>query len=198
MEECAEIQKAAAKALRFGLDDHTPNSVSTNAEDIATEIIDLVAVIAMLKEENIIPSICDNDSKIAIEQKKEKVKKYMDYAKGRGTLWEDFIVKKFDENLYLADMYDDDYFPNFLVDKVKSYIVDVVQYLESGERSIDAIQAKFDTMTDSINDLQEEFEENDSEIETGARESIGETVRHILKHFNIAIDVEEAIRNRDW
>ena len=107
-------------------------------------------------------------------------------------------MRKFDESLYLVDMYNDDYFPNFLVDKVKLYIVDVVQYLESGERNIDAIQAKFDAMTEHINCLHEEFEENDSEIETGARESIGETVRLILKHFNIAIDVEEAIRNRDW
>ena len=107
-------------------------------------------------------------------------------------------MKKFDESLYLADMYDDDYFPIFLVDKVKSYIVDVVQYLEFGERNIDDIQEKFDAMTEHINFLHEEFEENDSEIETGARESIGETVRHILKHFNLGIDVEEAIRNRDW
>ena len=89
MEECAEIQKAAAKALRFGLDDYAPNSDSTNAEDIAAEIIDLVAVVEMLREENIIPSITDNDSKIAIDKKKEKVKKYMDYAIERGTLQEE-------------------------------------------------------------------------------------------------------------
>ena len=107
-------------------------------------------------------------------------------------------MKKFDENLYLADMYDDDYFPNFLVDKIKSYIVNVVQYLESGKHSIDDIQTKFDMMTEDINNLHEEFEENDSEIETGARESIGETVNHILRHFSIDIDVETAIRNRDW
>jgi len=37
-----------------------------------------------------------------------------------------------------------------------------------------------------------------SDIETVARVSIGETVIHILKHFNIDIDVETAIRNRDW
>ena len=107
-------------------------------------------------------------------------------------------MKKFDDSLYLADMYNDDYFPNFLVDKVKLFICDVVQYLESGERSIDDIQSKFDTMTESINGLHEEFEDNGSEIETGARESTGETVAHILKHFNIDIDVETAIRNRDW
>jgi len=86
MEECAEVQKAAAKALRFGLDDHAPNSDSTNAEDIAVEIIDLIAVVEMLEEEKIIPSITDNNSVSLIEKKKEKVKKYMDYAKNQGTL----------------------------------------------------------------------------------------------------------------
>jgi len=89
MEECAEIQKAAAKALRFGLDDHAPNSDSTNAEDIAAEVIDLAAVVEMLTEEKFIPNICDIDLKIAIKKKKEKVNKYMDYAKERGTLQKD-------------------------------------------------------------------------------------------------------------
>jgi len=97
-------------------------------------------------------------------------------------------MKKFDESLYLVDMYDQEYFPNFLVDKVKALIVDVVQYLESGEHSIDDIQSKFNEMTDGINDLQEEFWENDSDIETGARDSIGQTVDDIIKHFNIGID----------
>lgn len=107
-------------------------------------------------------------------------------------------MDRFNESLYLADMYKDEYFPDFLIDKIKDLIVDVVQYLESGEHSIKDIQAKFDDMTEGINDLQEEFEENDSEIETGARDSIGETIESVIKHFNIGIDCETAIRNRDW
>ena len=47
-------------------------------------------------------------------------------------------------------------------------------------------------------DLQEEFNENDSEIETVARDCIGGTVAYILKWFDISIDIEEAIRERDW
>jgi len=108
-------------------------------------------------------------------------------------------MKKFDENLYLVDMYNQEYFPNFLVDKVKALVVDVVQYLESGEQhSVDDIQSKFDKMTDGINDLQDEFEDNGSQIETGARDSIGQTVDDIIKHFNIGIDGETAIRYREW
>ena len=108
-------------------------------------------------------------------------------------------MKKFDESYELLDdMYQDGYFPDFLVDKVKGLVQNVIDFLESGERDLDKIQKKFDEMTMGINDLQDEFEENDSELETGARESIGETVAYILKWFDIAIDVEEAIRERDW
>ncbi|MBS1598175.1 MAG: hypothetical protein JST75_08115 [Bacteroidetes bacterium] len=99
---------------------------------------------------------------------------------------------------YLKDMYEDGYFPNFLVDKVRDLIKNVVLFIEEGDHSKDEIQTAFDQMTLGINGLQEQFEENDSEIETVARESIGDTVDKILSYFNIDIDVEEAIRERDW
>ena len=38
----------------------------------------------------------------------------------------------------------------------------------------------------------------DSEIETVARECIAAAVAYILEWFNIPIDTEEAIRERDW
>ena len=98
----------------------------------------------------------------------------------------------------LEDMYEDGYFPDFLVDKVKALVQDVISFLETGERDLEKIQEKFDAMTLAINDLEEEFEENDSEIETAARDSIGETVDYILKWFDIDIDVEDAIAEREW
>ena len=108
-------------------------------------------------------------------------------------------MKKFDKNYkLLADMYQDEYFPDFLVDRVRGLVQNVIDFLETEERDLEVIQEKFDEMTEAINDLQEEFEENDSELETGARESIGETVEYILEWFDIDIDVEEAIRMRDW
>jgi len=86
MEECAEIQKAAAKALRFGLDDHAPGSDATNADDISHEIIDLLAIIEMLKAEKIISDINQQETELLIEAKKEKVEIYMVYSKERGSL----------------------------------------------------------------------------------------------------------------
>ncbi|EON70496.1 DUF5713 family protein [Lysinibacillus sphaericus] len=99
---------------------------------------------------------------------------------------------------YLVDMYRDSYFPDFLVDKVKATIEGVANYLENEAYTKDTVQQKLDEMTDQLNELAEEFEENDSQIETVARESIADTVFLVLKAYHIDIDIEEAIRNRDW
>ncbi|MES1225025.1 MAG: DUF5713 family protein [Bacteroidota bacterium] len=99
---------------------------------------------------------------------------------------------------YLKDMYEDEYFPKFLVDKLRDIIKECVTYIEQGNHGQQEIQKELDRIVLKTNDLQEEFEVNDSEIETVARESIGETIEKILKHFEIDIDIEEAIRERDW
>ena len=108
-------------------------------------------------------------------------------------------MKAFDPNYKLLDeMYQDDYYPAFLVDKVKDELQKVIDLLESGETDTEVVQEKLDEAVCGINDLQEEFDENDSEIETVARDCIGVTVDYILKWFGIPIDMEEAIRERDW
>lgn len=108
-------------------------------------------------------------------------------------------MKRFDMNYVLLEhMYNDSYFPNFLVDKIKGHILLVIKFIEERNHTKKEIQDKFDKMTIAINDLAEEFYENNSELETVARESIGTTVDYILKWFEIDIDTEEAIRERDW
>lgn len=108
-------------------------------------------------------------------------------------------MRKFYSNYnLLEDMYQDDYYPVFLVDKIKNELQKVIYLLENGETDLVVIQDKLDEAVLRINDLQEEFDENDSEIETVARESIGATVAYILDWFNISIDIEEAIREREW
>ena len=104
----------------------------------------------------------------------------------------------FDEALLLEDMFNDDYYPNFLVDKIKALLVEVIVFIYSDERTYGEVQEKLDEAICSINDLQQKFEEHDSEIETVARDSIGESVERILTHFEIELGIEHAIRNREW
>ena len=108
-------------------------------------------------------------------------------------------MKAFDPNYKLLDeMYQDDYYPAFLVDKVKDELQKVIDLLESGETNTNAVQEMLDEAVCGINYLQEEFDENNSEIETVARECIAENVAYSLAWFDIPIDTEEAIRERDW
>ena len=84
-EECAELSKEVSKALRFGLNDHAPLSAETNAQRIVAEFNDLVAVFRMLSENNIFnPEDLLNDK--SIQDKKEKVERYLTYSKLVGTL----------------------------------------------------------------------------------------------------------------
>ena len=108
-------------------------------------------------------------------------------------------MKKLPENfLFLQDMYADGYFPKDLVDKVRDAVQEAALFIGQGGHSLDAVQSELDCMTEKINDLQTEFEDRGSDIETTARDSIGTTVEAMLNFFEIDIDTEEAIRVRDW
>lgn len=78
MEECAEVQKECAKALRFGLADTNPKTGVVNRDAISIEGCDIVAVYELLEESGAVPrghSIAD------IERKKAAVLNWMEYAK---------------------------------------------------------------------------------------------------------------------
>jgi len=112
---------------------------------------------------------------------------------------EELFVKKLNSEFnYLSDMYEDSYYPSFLVDKIQLNIRKVVDFIEEGNYSLEGVQEKLDEMTVATNELQDEFYQNESEIETVARDSIAITVEEILQYFEIDIDIEEALRERDW
>ena len=69
---------------------------------------------------------------------------------------------------------------------------------EFDDDDLDLEDVALDKKITKSNDIEDEFDENDSEIETVARDSIGVTVEKILEYFGIDIDIEEAIRERDW
>ena len=107
------------------------------------------------------------------------------------------MMKAFDPNYKLLDeMYQDDYYPAFLVDKVKDELQKVIDLLEGGETDTKVVQEKMDKVVCGINDLRDEFYENDSAIETVTRDCNGVTVYSILKCLGIPIERVEAVRTR--
>lgn len=83
-EECAEVQKNVMKALRFGLQGGYPGSEVTNAEAIADELRDLIAVAMILERGGWISRWNPNEADVSV--KRTKIEKYMRYAAEIGSL----------------------------------------------------------------------------------------------------------------
>ena len=90
-EEAAEVQQAASKCNRFGINDGYPGTNRNNIEDLAQEITDLVAIYYMLGHLNYpdrikLPQILDPNK---ICEKQDRVKKYMEVSRSLGRLEDD-------------------------------------------------------------------------------------------------------------
>lgn len=84
-EECNETAQRVSKAIRFTLDEVQDGQDLTNAQRIVYEFNDIVAVMEILKEDGIFDKVIDTD---AINKKKEKIKKYLNYSISLGTISE--------------------------------------------------------------------------------------------------------------
>ena len=109
-------------------------------------------------------------------------------------------MNKFDDQyVLLQNMFEDTYYPQFLVEKIKWQFIHLIEFLESADgKELPLIQDKLDEFTMFINNLQQEFWDQDSEIETVASESIANTLEYILNWFKIDVCIEDALREREW
>lgn len=100
---------------------------------------------------------------------------------------------------FLKEMYEDSYFPNKLVDESKAILVGLCFEIEQKQpKTLDELYELTHAATDKFNDLQEAFEEADSEIETGARECIAEDFEFVAEAYGFDADIEELIATREW
>lgn len=105
-----------------------------------------------------------------------------------------------DESALLADMYADSCFPDPLVDRGKAILVRLSARI-GAERPADlaALYVLTHAATEEFNALEEEFEAAGSEIETAARDDIGEAFWLVATaHGFDEADAEELIATREW
>ena len=104
------------------------------------------------------------------------------------------------DHSFLHEMYSDDYFPNHLVKKGEQILRDLCAQLETDPpRSLESLYELTHAATEKFNDLDEDFNEADSEIETVARECIAGDFATIAEAYGYeGYDIEELIATRDW
>jgi len=100
---------------------------------------------------------------------------------------------------FLKDMYNDNYFPNFLVDKGKLILVNLCLQIEKeNPKTLPELYKLTHAATNKFNDLENEPGENGSELETGARETIGGDFFFLAKAYGYDGDIEALIAPRNW
>ncbi len=101
---------------------------------------------------------------------------------------------------FLTEMYRDGYFPDFLVDKIKTVLVELCEAIETNKPQTDEDLFKLThAATERINELEDEFEANDSELETVAREAMADNFYIIVKAYGFDnVDIEDVIATREW
>lgn len=103
-------------------------------------------------------------------------------------------------HVFLKGMVRDNYFPPFLVDKLEAIFFDMCQKIEDSKPEFD--RGLFEithSSVEKINELAKEFENHGSEIETVARDSIGEDFEFITVAYGVDhVNIEDAISPREW
>lgn len=84
IEEAAEVQQRATKALRFGIDEVQPEQSLTNAERLVDELNDLLATVDMLQREGVLPRGVGDPG--AMKMKQARIEKYLLRSREMGRL----------------------------------------------------------------------------------------------------------------
>jgi hypothetical protein len=101
---------------------------------------------------------------------------------------------------FLKALYEDDYYPDHVLDRGKEILVRLCERIEA-ERPADlaALYVLTRAATEEFNDLEAAFDEAGSEIETIAREEIGDQFWFIARAYGFTeADSEELIAGREW
>lgn len=85
--EGCEVSHRCSKAIQFSLSEVQEGQTLDNHDRLRDEIMDFVGTLVMLEEEGILSfEGVEFDENAAIDAKKAKVRKYMEYARKQGTL----------------------------------------------------------------------------------------------------------------
>ena len=106
---------------------------------------------------------------------------------------------KIKDYAFLECMYNDTHFPKFLVDKCRNILLDLCSEIETQKpTNLDDLYKLTQAATQLLNDLEEEFYANDSEIETGAAECLAMDFDFVAQSYGFNADIETLIGSRNW
>ena len=77
-----------------------------------------------------------------------------------------------DQYILLEELYEDSFYPDFLIDKIKYLLEDFINFVEQKPKNMADVGDKIYDLIQNANSLQYEFLDNDSEYDNIARECL--------------------------
>lgn len=103
-----------------------------------------------------------------------------------------------DQHILLEELYEDSFYPDFLIDKIKYLLEDFINFVEQKPKNMADVGDKIYDLIQNANSLQYEFLDNDSEYDNIARECLIRNLESIIQWFHLPINLEEALAEREW
>ena len=103
-----------------------------------------------------------------------------------------------DQHILLEELYEDSFYPDFLIDKIKYLLEDFINFVEQKPKNMADVGDKIYDLIQNANSLQYEFLDNDSEYDNIARECLIRKLEYINQWFHLPINLEEALAEREW
>lgn len=103
-----------------------------------------------------------------------------------------------DQHILLEELYEDSFYPDFLIDKIKYLLEDFINFVEQKPKNMADVGDKIYDLIQNANSLQYEFLDNDSEYDNIARECLIRNLEYIIQWFYLPINLEEALAEREW
>ena len=94
-----------------------------------------------------------------------------------------------DQYILLEELYEDSFYPDFLIDKIKYLLEDFINFVEQKPKNMADVGDKIYDLIQNANSLQYEFLDNDSEYDNIARECLIRNLEYIIQWFQLPINL---------
>ena len=102
-------------------------------------------------------------------------------------------------NDLLLPMFDDGYYPQILVAKIKQDLIDFSRKIQANPKTESEIYQLADSTLLKINEMKADFEDLDSSLDDTATDYIAEAMMMVVQDAGyLEIDLEELVASREW
>lgn len=108
-------------------------------------------------------------------------------------------MARFDKQyILLEQLYEDSFYPQYMLDKIKLMLLDFIFYIEENPTGITDVGNKIFELVEEVKSMQDEFIAEESEFDALAKETLLRDIEYIIKWYHLPVNLEKELTKREW